>query len=160
MKICKTCGVLKPLDAFYRFSKAKDRRYGDCIECRREKNRRWWQENRSKDARICRWCSQPLERYQRKYHPECLQLAERAQSNDEKWQCAPGQCRHYASCVITVRLGARLPCQPENVEPIPVHSLEVISEFDGISLTISAWSKEDGLVNMIAAAAVHAMVNE
>jgi hypothetical protein len=134
VKTCNACGISKPVSEFYKHAKSRDGRYNECKECRRLKCRQWWLENRSKDARKCRWCGKPLERYQRKYHQECRKPAELAQRNEDTWQCSPGKCRYYSSCVITVRMGARLPCQPVNVEPIPVHSLEVISAFSGISL--------------------------
>ena len=44
------------------------------------------------------------------------------------------KCKQLEYCNSVVKLGIRLPCQPESEPDIVVHSFDVIGEFDGISL--------------------------
>jgi hypothetical protein len=65
MKTCNTCGVKKPLDAFYRAAGMRDGHRGDCIECNltakrarqasnpepyRERARQWAKDNPERRA--------------------------------------------------------------------------------------------------------------
>jgi hypothetical protein len=64
-KPCKVCGVIKPLDRFYRTPGTRDGRRGDCIDCNlavkarrhaqnpepaRERTRRWMADNPARSA--------------------------------------------------------------------------------------------------------------
>ena len=48
-KACTRCGVVKPLDGFYRDKGGKDGRKSACKECMNESNRRYREENRDKE---------------------------------------------------------------------------------------------------------------
>ena len=47
-KTCTKCGVVKPLDDFHRDKTRAGGRYPHCKECRRERNRRHYEETRDK----------------------------------------------------------------------------------------------------------------
>lgn len=125
-QICITCGVEKSMDLFYRNTRS-ERRYRECKECRKAKYRERAAEKRAR----CRFCGDLLGYRQRVYHPECRILADREARSGDKWQCEPQTCRHYVACRTNVKLGARLPCQPESSKPLKVRNFEPPSEFDG-----------------------------
>jgi 5-methylcytosine-specific restriction endonuclease McrA len=55
-KVCKGCGELKPLDAFYRCSKVRDGRKPRCKECSSAESRQWRLANPDKQKRSTqRW---------------------------------------------------------------------------------------------------------
>ena len=58
-KTCTKCGVVKPLDGFHRNKGGVDGRHSRCKECRRERKRRYYEENRDKELE-----------YARRYHEE------------------------------------------------------------------------------------------
>jgi hypothetical protein len=47
-KLCKKCGVVKPIDAFYRATGTRDGRRGECIECSQVLRRAHYEENRER----------------------------------------------------------------------------------------------------------------
>ena len=71
-KACTRCGVVKPLDGFYRRKESRDGRLSECKECTCERNRRWHEENRDKKREI-----------NRRYYEENLDYA-RARVRNEK----------------------------------------------------------------------------
>lgn len=97
MKTCSTCSIKKPLDEFYRNSRAKDGRDSRCISCEKLRLAKWASENpdrvkaaqrrynSSEKARekARRWAEQNPERYlqvqadYRARHPESVREASR-----------------------------------------------------------------------------------
>ena len=55
-KRCKKCGLVKPIDCFYKASGAKDGYRGECIDCAKVVRRAWYEANREASiANVRRW---------------------------------------------------------------------------------------------------------
>src|SRR6476660_5738155 len=71
MKRCKICGVLKPLEEFYRASGARDGHRGDCKVCNLARKKIWYADNREVViAKVKKWQRENRDRHnatQREY---------------------------------------------------------------------------------------------
>ena len=55
-KLCNKCGLLKPIEDFYKASGTKDGRRGECIPCAQVIRRRWYEANKVKSIEAAkRW---------------------------------------------------------------------------------------------------------
>src|SRR4051794_6436093 len=76
-KVCRICGVTRPIDEFYRASASRDGRRGECIPCAKEIRRRHYLENRERYIeRSNEWQSANADRH-RAYQAEYRQRPER-----------------------------------------------------------------------------------
>lgn len=51
-KKCKTCGLVKPVDEFYKCDRTKDGLYGECISCKSEKAKKRYAEKKAKEVKM------------------------------------------------------------------------------------------------------------
>lgn len=69
-KRCRKCGVVKPLDAFYRDAAGRDGHRPECKECTAARRKRWYTENKDREiARVADWQRRNAERH-RAYQQE------------------------------------------------------------------------------------------
>lgn len=50
VKKCKTCGLVKSVDEFYKCDRTKDGLYGECISCKSEKAKKRYAEKKAKEV--------------------------------------------------------------------------------------------------------------
>jgi len=71
-KRCNSCGLIKPLDDFYRATGTRDGRRGDCKTCNLARKAKWYDANREREiARVRAWQSE---------HPEQLKRYRKARN--------------------------------------------------------------------------------